>query len=111
MHRLKGLAPVSKLNLTISTTSDSISVLPPTRPLTFPRPIYGGEPIAQWINSSSDDWESLFLPPGWYAAVGQLALWGVVPSRGELAAGSYDITGFGSGESRLFHPSSILEEE
>ncbi len=90
VHRL-ALNPTSHVNQTISRTSNSTTVLPPPEPLAFPRPLYSGEPGA-------GEWESLYLPPGWYASVGGHALWGAIPDRGALVAGKYDIEGFGNGE-------------
>ncbi|BEJ12838.1 hypothetical protein CspHIS471_0300120 [Cutaneotrichosporon sp. HIS471] len=83
------LRATSHVNQTISQTSDSTTVLPPPKPLIFPRPFYVGEP-------GSGSWESLYLPPKWYALIGGHAIWGAVPDRGELAAGEYDIETFGS---------------
>lgn len=103
VHHFKS-SPASVLNLSISSTSDSVTILPPSHPVTFPLAIYGGEPTPQGLNSSSSDWESLYLPLGWYAVVGGQvgqAIRGVVSSRSELPAGSWKITGFGSGESPL----------
>ncbi|CAK9782442.1 growth factor receptor domain-containing protein [Cutaneotrichosporon oleaginosum] len=88
VHRL-ALDPVPLVNQTILTTSDSVTVFAPSQPLTFPRLFYAGIPGA-------DAWESLYLPPGWYASIGKYALWGAVPDRAALVAGDYDIDGFGN---------------
>jgi hypothetical protein len=106
VHRL-ALNPTSHVNQTTSRTSESTTVLPPPQPLAFPGPLFSGEP-------GVGEWESLYLPPGWYASVGGHALWGAIPDRGALVAGKYDIEGFGNGEynshqsERTMHPEAVL---
>ncbi|OCF38639.1 hypothetical protein I317_07587 [Kwoniella heveanensis CBS 569] len=72
--------------LNISLTSDSLQIDPPLRPIGFPNVNYFGEDET-WTdgNWKLEDWQSLYLPTGWYGVLeGGKVIWRGVSDKGEL---------------------------
>ncbi|WVQ79606.1 hypothetical protein IAT38_001706 [Cryptococcus sp. DSM 104549] len=94
-------APTS-LNATISTTSSSLTISPPSHPVGFTKSNYAGSAgVWDGLSWAMQGWKSVYLPDGWYAVLdggGGKVLWGAVPetqfladdiaSRAILSAGS-----------------------
>lgn len=77
------------LDQTTSSSGDTITLNFPSLPFAFPSSAYRGSPNGfSGINWTADAWESLYLPQGWYAVVGDgQVLWGPVVDSGHLPGG------------------------
>jgi len=89
---ISSLSLASSANQTISSTTNSVTVSPPTYPVSFASTAYtGANSVWTTSNWTAEGWRSVYLPAGWYGILssGQV-LWGAIPDISQLA---FPVTG------------------